>query len=126
MGNLFLCHIVISHTKSKLAQNCKKDYIRIAICFQMTLEHKKIEIIQEIASSTHEELINAVEAVLQNFSKPKFTLDLSKHSNIEQNTNLEKIKIERPPVNFDMDEFIQEANALEWDKSIEELLAELD
>ena len=92
----------------------------------MTLEHKKIEIIQEIASSTEEELINAVEKVLQNFSRAKFKLRLDRHANIESHVDIEKIKEERPPKDFDMKEFISEADELEWDKSISELLSELD
>jgi hypothetical protein len=92
----------------------------------MTLEHKKIEIIQEIASSTEVELINAVEEVLQKFTSNTFKINLSQHMNIENQVNLEKIKEERPLKDFDMDEFIKEANELEWDKSISELLLELD
>lgn len=92
----------------------------------MTLEHKKIEIIQEIASSDEVELINAIEEVLQRFSSATFTIDLGQHLNIEKQVNLEKIKEERPLKDFDMDEFVQEANELEWDKSISELLSELD
>ena len=92
----------------------------------MTLEHRKIEIIQEIASSNQEELISAVEIVLHEFSKTTFKLNLSKHLNIEKQVDLDNIKKERPPIDFNMDDFIKEANELEWDKSIDELLVELD
>jgi hypothetical protein len=92
----------------------------------MTLDHRKIAIIQEIASSTHEDFINAIDEVIQKFARPKFKLDLSKHSNIREAVDIEKIKIERPLVKFDMSEFEEEANNLQWGKSIKELLTELD
>lgn len=92
----------------------------------MTLEHKKINIIQQIAASSQEEFINAIDEFLRNFQRPKYTLDLSNHPNIEDKVDIEKIKRERPLVEFDMTEFEKEADSLEWDKSIEELLSELD
>jgi len=92
----------------------------------MTLEHRKIEIIQEIAASNHEELIKAVETVLQKFSKTTFKLNLSRHKNIEKSIDLNKIKAKRPLIDFSMEEFIKEANDVEWNKSIDELLMELD
>ncbi len=92
----------------------------------MTLEHKKYEIIQEIMSITQEDIIDSIEEVIRKMSKPKYRLDLSKHSNIKERVDIEKIKTERPLIDFDMDEFIKEAKSLEWDKSTKELLAELD
>lgn len=92
----------------------------------MTLEHKKYEIIQRIILSKQDDFINALEEFVQQFEKPTFKLDLSKHSNIEPIVDLEKIKTERPLVDLDMNEFAKEADDLEWDQSIEELLAELD
>lgn len=92
----------------------------------MTLEHKKYEIIQQTILSKQEDFINAIDEVVKNFTKPKFRLDLSKHRNIEPFVDLDKIKSERPPIPFDMEEFIAEANELEWEQSIDELLADLD
>lgn len=92
----------------------------------MTLEHKKINLIQQIAASTREDLINALDEVVQRFDIPKYTIDLSRHTNIEMRVDIEKIKKERPLIDFDMNEFVEEANSLEWDKSIDELLKELD
>lgn len=92
----------------------------------MTLEHRKIALIQEIASSTQEDFINAVDEVVRQFSGTKFKLDLSKHTNIKKKVDIEKLKTDRPLIDFDMSEFVEEANDLEWDKSIEELLVELD
>lgn len=92
----------------------------------MTLEHKKYEIIQQIILSKREDFINAIDEVVKSFTKAEFQLDLSKHQNIEPFVNLDKIKSERPPVDLDMDAFIAEANELEWEQSIEELLADLD
>lgn len=92
----------------------------------MTLEHKKYEIIQEIMSITQEDIINSIEEIVKNIAKPKYRLDLSKHSNIKEKVDLEEIIMEKPLVGFDMDEFIKEANSLAWDKSTKELLAELD
>lgn len=91
----------------------------------MTLDHRKIEIIQEIVTSTQEELLNAIDEVIKKFSEPKFQLNLKAHENLETFVNLEKIKSERPLVSFDMNEFEDEVNDLEWDKSIDELLLEL-
>ncbi|MEL6944948.1 MAG: hypothetical protein AAFO82_20015, partial [Bacteroidota bacterium] len=88
----------------------------------MTLEHKKYEIIQEIILTKQEDFIYAVEEVVKRFTKPKFQLNLSKHQNIEPTVNLEKIKAERPPIDFDMKAFEAEADELEWEQSIEELL----
>jgi len=92
----------------------------------MTLDHRKIEIIQEIAASTHEEFINAVDEVIQRFHKAKFKLDFSRHSSIERAVDIKRITSERPLTNFDMDEFIEEADSLEWSQSVKELLADLD
>ncbi len=92
----------------------------------MTLDHRKVEIIQEILSTSQEELLDAIDEVLQEFTKPRFKLDLSKHKNIKKNVNLSELKKERPLKSFDMSEFEKEANSLEWDKSIDQLLAELD
>lgn len=91
----------------------------------MTLDHKKIEIIREIAASTQEEFINAVDEVIKKFTTPTFKLNLGKHTNIKPFVDLEKIKREQPTVDFEMDKFIADANNLEWDKSIDELLADL-
>ena len=92
----------------------------------MTLEHKKYEIIQEIMSITQEDIIISLEKVVKNIASPKYRLDLSKHSNIKKNVDIEEIIREKPLVEFDMNEFIKEANGLEWNKSTEELLIELD
>jgi hypothetical protein len=64
--------------------------------------------------------------VVQRFATPTYSIDLSRHSNIEARVDIEKIKRERPRVDFDMNEFVEEANSLEWNKSIEELLIDLD
>ncbi len=92
----------------------------------MTLEHRKIEIIQEIAASSQEELIDAIDEVIQNFTKSKFKLNFSKHPNIKKSVDLDELKKERPLKDFDMDEFEKEANSITWEKSIDELLIELD
>ncbi|MEM8527445.1 MAG: hypothetical protein AAGG68_22585 [Bacteroidota bacterium] len=92
----------------------------------MTLEHRKYKIIQQIILSKQEDFINAIDEVVKRFTKTEFQLDLSKHQNIEPFVDLDKIKSERPPVDFNMEEFIAEANELEWEQSIEELLADLD
>lgn len=92
----------------------------------MTLEHKKYEIIQEIMSITQEDIIISIEKVIKKFAKPKYHLDLSKHENIKEKVSIQEIMDNRPLIDFDMNEFVKEANSLQWDKSIEELLAELD
>ncbi|MEZ4685981.1 MAG: hypothetical protein R3B47_07900 [Bacteroidia bacterium] len=93
---------------------------------KMTLEHKKYEIIQEIMSITQEDIINSIEKVVKTIIKPRYRLDLGRHANIKGNVDIEKIMAEKPLVDFDMDEFIEEADRLDWDKSTNELLAELD
>lgn len=92
----------------------------------MTLDHRKVEIIQEILSTSHEELLDAIDEVLQKFTRPRFKLDLGKHENIKKKVNIAELKRERPLIPFNMAEFEKEANLLEWDKSIDQLLAELD
>ncbi|TXF90289.1 hypothetical protein FUA23_07150 [Neolewinella aurantiaca] len=92
----------------------------------MTLEHKKYAIIQEIMTISQEDMIDMIEELVKKVTRPKYTLDLSRHANIKAKVDLEAIKKERPPVDFDMAEFRKEASELEWDKSIDELLQELD
>ena len=92
----------------------------------MTLDHRKVEIVQEILSTSQEELLDAIDEVIQKFTKPKYRLNLGKHKNIRKKVDLNKLKKERPLKGFNMDEFEKEANLLEWKKPIDELLAELD
>lgn len=92
----------------------------------MTLEHKKIALIQEIAASSREELINAVAEVVQKFADDNNWLDLSKHTNIEDDIDVERIQSDKAPLPFDYDDFVATVENLEWDKSTEELLEELD
>lgn len=77
-------------------------------------------------SITQEDVINSIEKIVKNIAKPMYRLDLSKHTNIKEKVDLEEIIMEKPLVDFNMDEFIKEANSLAWDKSTQELLAELD
>lgn len=91
----------------------------------MTLEHKKYAIIQEIISISREDIIDAIEEVVAKATQSKYSLDLSKHQSIKARVDIEQIKANKPLVDFDMKVFIEEANDLEWDKSTEELLAEL-
>ena len=92
----------------------------------MTIEHRKINIIRQIAASTHEEFIDAIDEVVRKFSRPKFSLDLSSHANFKEKVDLGKILSERTLIDFEMTDFIKEADELEWEKSVEELLEELD
>ncbi len=92
----------------------------------MTLDHRKVEIVQEILSTSQEELLDAIDEVIQKFTKPKYRLNLSKHQNIRKKVDLNELKKERPLKEFDMKVFEEEANSLEWEKSIDELLSELD
>jgi len=92
----------------------------------MTLDHRKIELAQEILATSEEKLLDAIDEIIQKFTKPKFKLNLSNHDNIKKKVDIEELKQERPLKQFDMVEFEREANSLEWDKSINELLAELD
>jgi hypothetical protein len=92
----------------------------------MTLERKKINLIQQIAASSQEDFINALDELAQRFTTPKYSIDLSRHTNIKTHVDIDSIKKERPPIDFDMNQFIEEANSLEWNKSIDELLIELD
>lgn len=92
----------------------------------MTLEHKKYTIIREIMTISQEEMLEVIEELVKKVTRPKYTLDLSRHANIKARLDLEAIKKERPPVDFDMAEFRKEAGELEWDKSIDELLQALD
>ena len=92
----------------------------------MTLDHRKIELAQEILATSEEKLLDAIDEIIRKFTKPRFKLNLSKHNNIKKQVDVEELKKERPLKDFDMAEFEEEANSLEWDKSINELLAELD
>ena len=75
---------------------------------------------------TQEDLINSIEEVVKKISKPKYRLNLNNHENIKKRVDIDKIIGEKPLIHFDMNEFIEEANRLKWDKLTEELLAELD
>lgn len=92
----------------------------------MTLEHKKYAIIQEIMTISQEEMIDTIEELVKKVTRPKYTLDLSRHTNVKAKVDLEAIKKERPTADFDMAAFRKEARQLEWDKSIDELLLELN
>ena len=91
----------------------------------MSLDHKKIRIIREVAAATEEQFIDALDEVINRFSNTQSTLDLGKHTNLQRNVDLNAIRQERPLKPLDMDEFIEATNELTWDKSIEELLQEL-
>lgn len=90
----------------------------------MTLDQRKIDLIQRIASSTDEQKIEAVDKLLSGTIARR--IDLSKHKNIKQKFDLEEAKRKRPRKGIDMEAFFKETKDLEWDQSIEELLADLD
>ena len=92
----------------------------------MSLEHVKYQLIQQIILSEEEDMISAIVSLVNSYQRPEDFIDLSAHSNISTDFDLDKLLAERPLQRFDMDAFTKEADDLEWDKSIEDLLYQLD
>lgn len=92
----------------------------------MTFEHKKIRIIREVAAATREEFINALDELVSRYSGTDVQLDLSGHSGIEATVDLDAIRKQRPVEQLDMAAFTAATDKLTWDKSVEDLLEELD
>lgn len=94
----------------------------------MTIEQKKYKLIEDIVTVNQIELLDAINLLIKNFSVTQTlpTVSLNRHSNIESTVNINKIKTERPLTPLDMSEFAVEAEQLQWNKSIHELLQELN
>ena len=92
----------------------------------MNIEDKKSAILREIADSDEEALINAIDATIQNFRRPKFKLDLSKHTHIKQNIDWSQLRQDHPVKKIDLEAWKKKVDQLSWEQSLEELLADLD
>ena len=98
----------------------------------MTLDQKKIRLIEEIVRNERADVLEAVGSVLARFrdsgrasaSLPK--LDLSKHRNISGEFDFEALRRRRPQGRIDMHAFARQADELEWEQSVEELISDLD
>lgn len=90
----------------------------------MTLDQRKIDLIQRIARTTDERKIDAADKAMSGLITSR--IDLSKHKNIKQHFDLEEVKRKNPRSRIDMKEWMNRADQLEWNESIEELLADLD
>lgn len=91
------------------------------------IEQKKYQIISKVVASQQEQLLDSLWKLIEGFvSSSNFKLDLSKHSNLQSSTNLEKIKKEKPVLNSPIENFIQKAEQVKWKKSTAQLLSELD
>lgn len=90
----------------------------------MMLDQRKIDLIQRIARSTDVATIDAVDKLLTGTVARQ--IDLSRHMNIKPTFDLEGVKKRRPRKPFDIQAFFAETESLEWEQSIEELLADLD
>lgn len=100
----------------------------------MTVKARKRNIIDKVKFVSEDWLLKSLEKLLadvevhgkEESSDQPISPDLLRYSNkLEKHVDLEKLVSERPLKPLDMQAFAKAADALEWDKSIDELLEDL-